>query len=101
MQGKPRPRVDGFTPEQRFFIAYAEAWRTKVRPETKRTRAISDPHSPEQWRVNGVVANMPELVQAFGCNASDPMVRPPAQLRAYLRDGGGVVTADSHGSFVP
>ncbi len=75
-QGKPRETIGGFTPEQRFFISYAESWRIKLRPESERTRGISDPHSPARWRVDGVVANMPEFAAAFGCTQGDPMVRP-------------------------
>jgi predicted metalloendopeptidase len=75
LQGKPAPpTVDGFTPEQRFFIAFAQSWRSKSRPEQIRTRVLSDPHSPAEWRVNGTVWNMPEFQQAFGCKDGDPMV---------------------------
>ncbi len=75
-KGKPHETIGGFTPEQRFFIAYAESWRIKLRQESERTRAISDPHSPAKWRVDGVLANMPEFAAAFGCKAGDSMVRP-------------------------
>ncbi len=67
LAGKPRPLLDGYTPEQRYFIAYAQSWRTSNRPEVLRRRLITDPHSPEIYRVNGVVSNMAEFYQAFGC----------------------------------
>jgi predicted metalloendopeptidase len=63
---KPTP-VDGFTPDQRFFIAFAQSWRTNERPEAVRLHVGSDVHSPVRWRVLGSVANFPEFRQAFGC----------------------------------
>ncbi|HEX6746596.1 MAG TPA: M13 family metallopeptidase [Longimicrobium sp.] len=73
-RGRPGP-IDGFTPEQRFFIAYAQSFRQHNRPESLRTRVTVDPHSPEEWRVNGPLSNMPQFAQAFGCKPGDPMVR--------------------------
>ena len=67
--------IDGFTPEQRFFLGYAQSWRGQTRPEEMRTRVATDPHAPEQWRVNGPLSNDPLFAQAFGCKAGDPMVR--------------------------
>jgi putative endopeptidase len=67
--------VDGFTPEQRFFIGYAQWACTNARPEILRLRALTDPHSPVRYRINGVVANMPEFAQAFMCKPGQPMVR--------------------------
>ena len=75
MAGKPRPLIDGFTPEQRFFIAYAQSFRGKVRPETQKVSLASDTHSPDQFRVNGAVADMPEFRQAFG-GPPDPGASP-------------------------
>ena len=66
--------LDGMTPEQQFFTAYAQSWCSSTRPETLRLRVQTDPHSPEQYRVNGVVENMPEFQQAFRCKAGQPMV---------------------------
>ena len=77
IQGKPRPKIDGFTPEQRFFIAYAQSWRIKERPEAVKVSLLSDPHSPPAFRVNGTVANLPEFRQAFGC-PPDPKASPTA-----------------------
>lgn len=73
--GRPGP-IDGFTPEQRFFLSYAQAWRSNSRPESLRNRVTMDPHAPELWRVNGPLSNMPQFAQAFGCRPGDPMVRP-------------------------
>ncbi|HEV2717408.1 MAG TPA: M13 family metallopeptidase, partial [Terriglobales bacterium] len=67
--------LEGFTPEQRFFVAYGQSWCGNTRDETKRLRATVDPHSPDQYRTNGVVSNMPEFQQAFHCKAGSPMVR--------------------------
>ena len=74
---KGRPQlIDGFTPEQRFFLAWAQIWRQNITPEAQRVRINTDPHSPGQWRANGPVSNMPAFAAAFGCKAGDPMVRP-------------------------
>lgn len=76
LQQHGRPAlIDGFTPEQRFFLGYAQSWRGQTRPEEMRTRVATDPHAPEQWRVNGPLSNDPLFAQAFGCKAGDPMVR--------------------------
>jgi predicted metalloendopeptidase len=73
-------KIEGYTPEQRFFISYAQSWRTHVRPEQLRTRVTVDPHAPEQWRVNGPLANVPAFAQAFGCKEGDAMVRPKDKI---------------------
>lgn len=71
-KGKSAPSVDGFTPDQRFFIAFAQSWRTNERPEAVRLHVGSDVHSPVRWRVLGPVANFPEFRRAFGCpNAAE------------------------------
>jgi predicted metalloendopeptidase len=75
-------KIEGYTPEQRFFISYAQSWRTHVRPEQLRTRVTVDPHAPEQWRVNGPLANVPAFAQAFGCKEGDAMVRPKDKIPA-------------------
>jgi predicted metalloendopeptidase len=72
--GRPGP-IDGWTPEQRFFLGYAQSWRVNNRPERLRTRVKVDPHAPERWRVNGPLSDTPAFAQAFGCTPGDPMVR--------------------------
>ncbi|MBV9888630.1 MAG: M13 family metallopeptidase [Acidobacteria bacterium] len=67
--------IDGLTPEQRFFIGYAQWDCANERPEDLRLRAAVDPHSPAQYRINGVVVNMPEFAEAFHCKAGQPMVK--------------------------
>jgi putative endopeptidase len=74
--GKRPAPIDGFTPEQRFFLSWAQVWRRKARPEAERQQVLTDPHAPSHWRVNGPLANMPEFAKAFGCTSSDAMVRP-------------------------
>jgi putative endopeptidase len=69
--------IDGYTPEQRYFLSFAQSFRQHNRPESLRSRVLTDPHSPEEWRVNGPLSNMPQFAQAFGCKPGDPMVRPP------------------------
>jgi endothelin-converting enzyme/putative endopeptidase len=66
--------IEGLTPEQRFFVGYGQSWCGQVRDESKRLRATIDPHSPEKYRTNGVVSNMPEFQEAFHCKAGSPMV---------------------------
>ena len=70
-----REVIGGYTPEQRFFIAYAQSWRTHTRPEQLRTRVKTDPHAPSEWRTNGPLSNMPQFAEAFHCKPGDPMVR--------------------------
>lgn len=80
LEGKPRPApIDGFTPEQRFFLAWAQIWAENVRPEYARLQATTDPHPLGKWRVDGPLSNMPQFAQAFGCKAGDPMVRPESE----------------------
>ena len=78
LAGKASGARDGFTPEQRFFLGFAQVWCQNVTEEAARLRAQTDPHSPGQWRVNGTVSNMPEFQAAFGCKAGSPMVRENA-----------------------
>lgn len=66
--------LDGFTPQQRFFLGYAQIWCQNQRPESLRTSLRTNPHSPGEFRVIGVVENMPEFAKAFGCSAGQPMV---------------------------
>jgi putative endopeptidase len=72
--GKSAQQIDGYTPEQRFFLGFGRVWCQKMRPESARMRVNTDPHSPGRYRVNGVVQNMPEFQKAWGCKAGQPMV---------------------------
>ena len=74
----PAKPTDGFTPDQRFFVGWAQIWCESERPEFARLMAQVNEHSPGKYRVNGVVGNMPEFQKAFGCKADAPMVRKPA-----------------------
>ena len=67
-------KVDGFTPEQRFFLGFAGVWCENVSDQFARFAVTVDPHSPGRWRTNGVVQNMPEFQKAFSCKAGQPMV---------------------------
>jgi putative endopeptidase len=75
-KGESIPNIDGFTPEQRFFLSWARIWREIQRPEAERLQVATNPHSPGKWRVNGPLSDMPEFRQAWGCKEGDPMVRP-------------------------
>ncbi len=79
---QPQGKIDGFTPEQRLFLGFAQIWCSKHTDEDARMRATVDPHSPGKIRVNGVVSNMPEFQKAFGCKAGQPMV-PPKECRVW------------------
>jgi putative endopeptidase len=72
--------TDGLTPEQRFFIGFAQWDCANERPEELRMRAVTDPHSPARYRINGVVVNMPEFAEAFSCKPGQPMVKPSANV---------------------
>jgi len=72
--------VDGYTPEQRYFLAYAQSWRGHTRDASLRTRLTVDPHAPERWRTNGPLSNSAAFARAFRCKSGDPMVRPPERV---------------------
>jgi len=75
LEGKPREVIDGFTPEQRFFLGFAQVWGENMATEEQTRRALVDPHAQGPFRVNGTVQNMPEFRKAFGCDDNAPMVR--------------------------
>ena len=75
---KAGAKVDGFTPEQRLFLGFAQVWCENQADEDARLRATTDPHSPGKYRTNGVLQNMPEFQNAFSCKVGDPMVSPKA-----------------------
>jgi endothelin-converting enzyme/putative endopeptidase len=72
--GQDLQSADGLTPDQRFFVGMAQWACGNTRPETKRMNALTDPHSPNEYRVNGVVTNLPEFGKAFGCRPGQPMM---------------------------
>ena len=74
-KGQELKPIDGFTPDQRFFIGYGQWACENERPENLRVNAITNPHSPGKYRVNGIVSDLPQFQQAFGCKAGQPMVR--------------------------
>ncbi len=77
LEGKPRPEnIDGFTPEQRFFLGYAQVWATKSTQEFERQQVLTDPHSNARYRVDGPLSNLPQFAEAFSCKQGDRMVKP-------------------------
>jgi putative endopeptidase len=72
------PKIDGFTPEQRFFLSFGQIWCANERPEAVKLQVQTDPHSPPKYRVNGTVQNMPEFQKAFSCQPGKPMVKQSA-----------------------
>jgi len=83
MKGKNVEPVDGFTPEQRFFLSWAQVWRRVVRPEQLRLQVRTDPHSPADFRVNGPLANLQAFYNAFACDAYGKMYLSP-EKRALI-----------------
>ena len=79
LAGKEAPVLDGFTGEQRFFISWAQIWRTKFREEALRRQLSTGPHSPAHYRVIGVLPNIPEFYTAFDIKEGDAMYLPPEQ----------------------
>jgi endothelin-converting enzyme/putative endopeptidase len=77
-KGQDLQPADGLSPDQRFFVGMAQWACGDERVESKRVHAITDPHSPEEYRINGVVSNMPEFGAAFSCKLGQPMVREKA-----------------------
>jgi endothelin-converting enzyme/putative endopeptidase len=74
-KGQDLRPIEGFTPDQRFFIGYGQWACENERPENLRMHAITDPHSPGKYRINGIVSDLPQFQQAFGCKPGQPMVR--------------------------
>ena len=81
-ENKKLRAIDGLTPEQRFFVGYAQSWCSNERPENQRMRAKTDPHSPTRYRTNGVVSNLQEFQQAFSCRTGQPMA-PEKRCRVW------------------
>jgi len=75
-KGTQLTSIDGLSPDQRFFVGLAQWACENQRPENERANAVTDPHSPGKYRINGVVVNMPEFGEAFACKPGQPMVKP-------------------------
>jgi endothelin-converting enzyme/putative endopeptidase len=69
-------KADGYTPDQRFWVAYAQQWCTQTRPEQLRTQAQTNPHAPDEYRTNSVLQDLPEFAQSFKCKKDAKMVSP-------------------------
>ena len=74
-EGQTLTPIDGYTPEQRFFVGFGQWACENTRPENLRVTAVTDPHSPGFARINGIATNLPEFAKAFGCKAGQPMVK--------------------------
>lgn len=79
-QGKGDAKIEGLTPDQRFFHAYAQIWRTAQRPAQLRMQLQSNEHAPAKFRTNGPLADVPAFAQAFACKAGDAMRRPESDI---------------------
>ncbi|HEX8127120.1 MAG TPA: M13 family metallopeptidase [Allosphingosinicella sp.] len=79
LKGKKAPAIDGFTGDQRFFLAFAQGWRGKVRDEMMKMVLVSDPHSPYRWRVDGTLRNIDEWYKAFDVKPGDRLYLAPEQ----------------------
>ena len=79
LEGKNRETIDGFTPEQRFFLGFAQVWGENQTIESQTRAALTDPHAQGPFRINGTVVNMPEFQKAWGCAENAPMVREAAK----------------------
>jgi putative endopeptidase len=83
LKGKKAEPIDGFTPEQRFFLSFAQVWRRNVRPERLRMQVKTDVHSPAEFRVNGPLPNLQSFYDAFGCGQEGAMYLTP-EKRALI-----------------
>ena len=81
--GQPETKIAGYTPDQRFFLTYAQNWCTNMTPEAARLQALTNPHPMPEFRVNGVVSNMAEFAKAFNCPAEAMMNRGEKACRVW------------------
>lgn len=79
LKGQPSPKIDGYSGEQRVFIGFAQIWRAKYRDTELKRRLVIDPHSPTEFRCNGVIRNLPEFYAAFGVKEGDKLWLAPEQ----------------------
>ena len=80
LEGKEQEIINGYTPEQRFFIAFAHVWKNNIRDNALVARIKSDSHSPGMYRVNGTLSNMPEFFEAFNIKEGDSMRQPKDKI---------------------
>ncbi|MFK7886046.1 MAG: M13 family metallopeptidase [Gammaproteobacteria bacterium] len=80
LNGAEAPVIGGYTGDQRFFMGWAQIWRRLYRDDELRQRLVTDPHSPSEYRVNGIVSNMPKFFEAFDVKENDELHRPDNQL---------------------
>ncbi|HRI25477.1 MAG TPA: M13-type metalloendopeptidase, partial [Ferruginibacter sp.] len=78
-QGKSKEKIDGFTPDQRFFINWAQLWRNNITPEAAAQRILTDSHSPGTYRANGPLTNIDAFYKAFDIKEGDKMYKAPDQ----------------------
>ena len=78
-EGKSNKKIDGFTPDQRFFLSWAQVWRTNILPEEAAQRLLTDPHSPGEWRCNGPITNLDAWYAAFNVKPGDKMYKPESE----------------------
>jgi putative endopeptidase len=84
LNGKPAPVIDGLTGDQRVFLGWAQVWRSAIRPDEAKRRLVVDPHSPSQFRVDGVVRNIDAWYDAFGVKPGDALyVAPDQRVRIW------------------
>jgi len=84
LHGKPAPVIDGLTGDQRVFLGWAQAWRGKVTDDFVKRQVVSDPHSPRQFRVNGVVRNIDAWYASFGAKPGERLyVAPDQRVRIW------------------
>jgi predicted metalloendopeptidase len=74
LKGKPQAKIEGLTPDQRFFLSWAQAWRSSARLEYERNQVLTGQHSLPRFRVSGPVAHMPEFAKAFSCDVSKTLL---------------------------
>ena len=77
LKGKPAPIIDGLTGDQRFYMGWAQSWRAKERDESLRQQVLTNVHSPDMYRANGPIRNIPEFYETFGVKEGDKMFLPP------------------------
>ena len=79
LHGQAAPLIDGFTGDQRFFLGFAQVWRSKQRDDALRNQVVSDPHSPDRYRVNGTIRNVAGWYSAFDIKPGEPLYIAPEE----------------------